>query len=383
MTLTLLTPPRIVFGCGEFGGLGREAAALGRRALVVTGRSAMRESGTLDRAVGLLRDAGLGAAVFDKVEHDPTLGVVDNGVRAARQSGRDLVVGLGGGSPLDAAKAIAILLNKPGAAADYFSGAREIEGPGAPFLAAPTTSGTGAEITKNSVLTDADARVKKSLRSPHMVARVAIVDPELTLSCPAALTAHSGMDALTQAIECYVSRAAHPVSDALALTAARALFHHLLPAVKDGGSPEHREAMAFGSMTCGLAFANASLGAVHGLAHPMGALLGLPHGLICAALLAPVIEFNYPACAEKMDVLARDLGLDSGCDLPAAVRRLADEVGVPSSLAERGLTESRIADIVADCRSGSMSNNPREATDEDLAAILRKLTQQPDSPLTM
>lgn len=367
---TLLTPPKVLFGCGCFGDIGAEAASLGRRALVVTGRSAMRRAGITDRCVEALAAAGCGASVFEDVEHDPSLNTVERGREAARRTEADVVIGIGGGSPLDAAKAVAILANKPGAASDYFHGRREINAPGLPLIAVATTSGTGAEITKNAVLTDTSERVKKSFRHALMVARVAIVDPELTVSCGPNLTAHSGMDALTQAIECYVSRAAQPVSDVLALSAAKLLYEHLVPAVEDGANIEHREAMALGSMTCGLAFANASLGAVHGLAHPIGAELGLAHGLVCAALLAPVVAFNYRACRDKMDHLARTLGLASGADLAPALRNLADRVGIPRRLGSLALREEVYPAILASCRSGSMSNNPREASDEDILGIL-------------
>lgn len=373
-TLALLTPPKVLFGCGCFADIGAEAGALGRRALVVTGRSAMRRAGITQRCVEALRAAGREAALFEEVEHDPSLATVDRGREAAVEAEADVVIGIGGGSALDAAKAVAVLANKPGAAADYLHGRREIDAPGLPFIAVPTTSGTGAEITKNAVLTDTDQRVKKSLRHALMVARVAVVDPELTVPCGPDLTAHSGMDALTQAVECYVSRAAHPVSDALALPAAKLLFDHLAPAVEDGENIEHRDAMALGSMTCGLAFANASLGAVHGLAHPLGVELGLAHGLVCATLLPPVVAFNYPACREKMDGLARGLGLASGADLAPALRDLADRVGVPRRLGDFGLREDVYPAVLANCRSGSMSNNPREASDEDLVGILEEVS---------
>ena len=373
METTFLFPPCIVFGRGAVGRLGERTAGLGVRALVVTGRSAMRRSGALDRLLDLLATVEVGAELFEQVEHDPSLNTVRKGIEAAREAECDVVIGMGGGSPVDAAKAVAALADTPGSVEDYFSGQHEIETPGLPFIAVPTTSGTGAEMTKNSVLTDTDAGVKKSLRSPHMVASVAIVDPELTLSCPPGLTAASGMDALTQAIECYITRAANPISDVLSQSAARRLFRNLGGAVREGDNIEYREAMALGSMQCGMAFANASLGAVHGLAHPIGAGFGAPHGLVCAVLLAPVLEFNYPACSERMDRLARHMGLASGRDMPKAIRDLADKVGIPRSLAEYGMDESHLPGILARCRSGSMSNNPREASDEDLAGILRQV----------
>mgnify|MGYP003806175949 CR=1 FL=1 len=374
MNITLLTPPRVVFGRGVFSKLGQEAAGLGRVALVVTGRSAARASGALDAGLRSLAAAGVQAHVFDAVEHDPSLATVDNGLALARETRSDVVIGLGGGSALDAAKAIAALAPAPCGVAPFFSGGREIAAPGLPFVAIPTTAGTGAEMTRNSVLTDTATHEKKSLRSPHMVARVALVDPDLTLACPPELTAHSGMDALTQAVECFISKAATPVSDALALPAAGILFKNLAAAVRNGQDAEVREAVALGSMMSGLAFANAGLGAVHGLAHPIGAQLGLAHGLVCACLLAPVVEFNAPACPRKMAALANEFGLASASGVPAALRALATETGVPASLAPLGLNESRFPAIIAQCRSGSMAANPRPVSDEEAAALLRQVS---------
>jgi len=374
MTFTLLTPPRVVFGRGVFARLGQEAAPLGRVALVVTGRSAARASGSLESALRSLSAAGVQAHVFDSVEHDPSLETVDNGLAVARETRSEVVVGLGGGSAIDAAKAIAALAPAPCGVAPFFSGGREVSAPGLPFVAIPTTAGTGAEMTRNSVLTDTAAQEKKSLRSPHMVARVALVDPDLTLACPPDLTAHSGMDALTQAVECFISKAATPVSDALALPAAGVLFKNLAPAVRDGQNADLRAAVALGSMMSGLAFASAGLGAVHGLAHPIGAQLGLAHGLVCACLLAPVMEFNAQACPGKMAALAAEFGLASAGDVPGALRSLAAETGIPASLARFGLDESRFPAIIAQCRSGSMAANPRPVSDEEAANLLRRVS---------
>jgi len=370
---TFLTPPRIEFGSGSIERVGEATAALGRRALLVTGRRAMAASGTLDRVRNLLRSSGVDVEVFDRVAHDPCLATVDAGVAVAREHGSDVVVGLGGGSPLDAAKAMAALADKDGSAQLYFSGERDVDSQGLPFVAAPTTSGTGAEITKNAVLTDRESNVKKSLRSPHMVATVAIVDPELTLSAPSPVTAYSGMDALTQAMECYLSRAANPISDALALAAVRQILPHLEPAVADGADLWRRESLAMGSLLTGMAFANASLGAVHGLAHPLGLALGMPHGLVCAVLLPVVLEYNRTMAEDRFRTLAHHAGLASAEDMAPFLRLLGDKIGIPASFSGYGLNASHLPYILANCRSGSMRNNPRDVPDEDIEKLLAGL----------
>ena len=222
------------------------------------------------------------------------------------------------------------------------------------------------------MLTDERTQVKKGIRHEFMAPQAALVDPELTLGLPPEVTAQSGMDALTQAIECYVGRNANPASDALALQAIELLARHLPAAVDDGSKIENREPVALGSLMTGMAFANAALGAVHGLAHPVGALFHAPHGLACALLLPHVCEFNLPAQPEKFDRIAARIGCKSGRDVPAALSALNRRVGITDRLGEFGMDESAFPRILADSRSGSMANNPRPASDADLAEILRK-----------
>ena len=367
---TLMYPTKIIFGRGTLEQLGPEVKCWGEKALLVTGKSAIRKSGILDKIAAAMKSARIEFSLFDRVEHDPSLKTVDEGVKFLQEEKCDIVVGLGGGSTLDVAKAIASLARQPGTVWEYHSG-KEIKKEGLPFIALPTTAGTGAEITNNSVLTDRNKVIKKSIRSPFMIAKVALIDPELTLSLPAQITAYTGMDAFTQALESYVSKTSNPVSDSLALRAVEIIYHSLPGAVQNGGNIEVRERMALGSLLSGMAFSNSGLGAVHGLAHPIGARFNVPHGLACAVLLPYIIGFNLRTKRDKFKQIAEKIGIRNVENLPSAVKKLLEKVNLPLDFKSYRITEADFPDIIAESRSNSMSKNPREVSDEDLREILK------------
>jgi alcohol dehydrogenase class IV len=344
----------------------------------------------------MLREAGSSSARYI-VRGEPTVDVVDEGVRTALAAGCDWVVGLGGGSVLDAAKAIAVLMTNDGLALDYLEivgGGRSIERAGAPFLAIPTTAGTGSEVTKNSVLTEPRARVKVSIRSPHMLPSAALIDPELTVSLPPALTASTGLDALTQLIEAYLTPQASEMTDPFALEGIARSARSLRVAMRGGQEIDAREDLALASLYGGLALANAGLGAVHGIAAPLGGRHPVPHGVVCALLLPAVFEANLralrstdpcsPALARMArvgEILAsppggyeREVGADQGEDLAEEaalrLRRLVSDAGF-RGLASYGITEADIPPIVAGAqRANSMKGNPIRLPDEALAAAI-------------
>jgi len=364
-------PSRLIFGNGCFNRLGEMAAEFGRRALLVTGRRAMRESGTLDKALKLLREFNIEVVVFDRVEPEPSTDTVDEGVRVVRAERCDLVVGIGGGSAMDVAKAIACLVRNEGSASEYQQGMRKIEREGLPFIAVPTTAGTGAEVTKNAVLIDRSRGVKASIRSPLMLAKIALIDPLLTVSAPPRVTAGSGMDALTQAIESYVSLASNPVSDALAIRAIKYIYNFLPRAFESGDDIEAREKVMLGSFMTGLSFANASLGAVHGLAHPIGAHFGLPHGIACAILLPHVMRFNLDVRKEKYAEIAVAMGAEPVPEMAIErVKELSLKLELPQRLSHFGIEKGELEKVARDARGSSLNNNPRPATREDLTEIL-------------
>ena len=284
------TAGRIMVGPGRAAELPRVLAGLGSRALVCTGADPARHA-------GLLAGLGLPAAVF-AVPGEPTVEVARAAVAAAREHGADVVAAIGGGSVIDTGKAVAMLLGNGGDPLDYLEvvgSGHPITRPSAPCVAVPTTAGTGAEVTANAVLAVPEHRLKASLRSPLMIPRVALVDPLLTLSCPPAVTAASGLDALTQCLEPFVSVRATPLTDGLAREGLRRAGAALRTAYADGQDARARADMALCSLLGGMALANAKLGAVHGLAGVIGGTADVPHGMACAAVLAPVIDANVRA----------------------------------------------------------------------------------------
>lgn len=379
MKFELATPTRILFGEGRVAEAGALAAGLGSRALLVEGRGGRGEV-----LLEPLRAAGVPATRL-AVEGEPSVRTVEEGVRRARETGCDLVIGIGGGSVVDAAKAVAALLTNPGEIRDYL----EVVGRGiplaaraAPMIAIPTTAGTGAEVTRNAVLLAEAERVKVSLRSPLMIPTVALVDPELTSSLPPEITASTGLDALTQCIEPFVSPQANPLTDALAREGMRRAATALPRAFHDGTDRAARADMAVASLCGGLALANAKLGAVHGFAAPLGGMFPVPHGVACARLLPPVVEANVRALRERAPGSAalgryREVaGLLTGRpeaepeDAVEWLRALAAELRVPP-LSSFGVGAPDVAAVVEKARAASsMQGNPVVLTDAELAAAL-------------
>ena len=371
----LLYPPVIHFGpgCRFLAGdlLRRAAGGPQPRTFAVCSRT-VRATGALDE---LARRTGLSwCGIYDQVPHDPPLECVDALIEQLSLSSADAVLTVGGGSVIDAAKAAAAVAPAADGVRPFFEGQRSVSRPGLPLVALPTTAGSGAEITPNAVLSDHLKGVKKSIRSPFLVPSAALVDPELTVSMPPDLTAHSGLDALTQAIESYISLQANAVTRPLAAAAVGRLLPHLPHACRDGLDLEARTQVAEGSLLGAMAFSQSALGAVHGLAHPIGHALSLPHGLTCAVLLPHVLRLNLPVCTDELGALAGGLGLGGAEALVEAIASLCTDLGVPGSFAAYRLAEADHGTIVANCRSGSMKANPRHLTDAELRDLLRRLS---------
>ncbi|HDQ44469.1 MAG TPA: iron-containing alcohol dehydrogenase [bacterium] len=376
------TSNRIVFGEDALLRTIPDIAALGRRAFVVTGR---RDSRRADPLVLPLRRIGVETTCYP-IGAEPTLETVAGGARRAREAGCGVVIGMGGGSVIDAAKAVAAMQTNPGDLRDYLevigNGKTLAQNP-VPCVAIPTTAGTGSEVTRNAVLKSEDHRVKVSLRSPGMLPVLAIVDPVLTRSMPPAVTASTGMDALTQLIEPFLSNAANPLTDGVCREGLRMAACSLQRAFHNGGDARAREGMALASLFGGLALANARLGAVHGIAGPLGGMFPAPHGVVCARLLAPVMRANLEAVRSRLpdspvlgrfDEIARILTGDPGARAEAGVRRIGeicDELAIPP-LSRYGLTEADVEELVANARqASSMKGNPVVLTDAELGEILR------------
>ena len=381
MRFEFATATRILFGAGLLREAGPLARAYGTRALVVTGRSARHA----DALLRILRDQDVTGIVF-AVDGEPELDTIDRGAALARAEGCQMTIGIGGGSVLDAAKAIAAMLTNTGELLDYV----EIIGRGrvltqqpAPFIAIPTTAGTGSEVTRNAVLGSPHHQLQVSLRSPLMLARAALIDPQLTHDLPPALTASTGLDALTQLIEPYVCLRANPLIDGVCVEGIRRAARSLRVVVSDGHNPAAREDMAVASLHGGLALANAGLGAVHGFAGPVGGGFRAPHGAVCAALLPHVMAANIRGLRERQphsQALARydDVArlLTGNPDAPADmgvewVRELVADLQIPP-LRSYGIGPQHIADLVAKASTtSSMKANPVELTADELAAVLQ------------
>lgn len=366
------------FGWGAVERVGEEAARIGRRALLVTGRSAMKRSGGEERVRGLLSAAGVDVVLFDQVESDPSATTVDRGAQVARREACELVIGLGGGSPMDAARAIAAMAVLDGSILDYVRG-KPIDRLGLPLMNIATTAGTASEITPVAVILDEERELKVGVKSPDWFARVAITDPEFTLTMPPELTAVTGLDALTHAVESYLSTGSTPPSEALALRAVELIGANLRSAFADGGDRAAREGMALGSMTAGMAFANSGLGLVHGLVHPIGARMGLPHGMVCGRLLPHVMRYNQPAVEEKLAAVGRALtGKERAGpeDAVAGVESLLGDLNVPNGLSDLGIPSDQIASLAKDgLLAGAVRTNPRPVSEQDARALLEGATK--------
>ncbi len=372
MPFEFATAGRIVFGAGRAAAeLAPLLAGLGRRPLVCTGAHPDRYADLLppDRAVVA-------------VAGEPTVDVLRSALSAAREHGADVVVAVGGGSPIDVAKAVAVLLRNDGDPLEYLpvSGpARAPARPGLPCVAVPTTAGTGSEVTTNAVFAVPEAGVKVSLRAPVLLPAVALVDPVLTVGCPPAATASSGLDALTQCLEPFVSVRANPVTDALAREGLRRAGRALRRAHADGADLDARTDMALCALLSGMALANAKLGAVHGFASVVGGLLDVPHGVACAALLVPVVEANVRAGAapERYREAARLLTGRPGAtvaDLVDWLRETVHELGVPR-LSGYGLRPEHADEVVAKtAKASSIQGNPVVLTDPQLREVLAAAT---------
>ena len=379
---------RIIFGAGTLHEVGPLAAEMGRRALVVTGRTALRRARDKPARAALLLAAlaaqGINYLTFT-VAGEPTTEVARMGTQGAREADCDLILGFGGGSVLDTGKAIAALLTNGGDPLDYLEvigQGQPLSRPSAPYIAIPTTAGTGAEVTRNAVLASPEHRVKVSLRSPLMLPRLALVDPELTHSLPPEVTASTGLDALTQVMEPYVSNRANPMTDALCREGMRRAARSLRQAYEQGDDAVAREDMALTSLFGGLALANAKLGAVHGFAGPIGGMFPGPHGAICARLLPHVMAVNVRALQERSpgskalwryDEIARIL---TGNDKATAdggvawVQELCQALQVPS-LASYGMTQADFPVLIEKASTASsMQGNPIELTPDEMREIL-------------
>lgn len=399
LNYSFFAPPQIVFGWGRRAELATLAAQRGRRALLVTGSRTLERNGVIDELGRQLEAAGLDVLRFSTTSREPEVRDVDQLVaefRSLAPTDSDLVIAVGGGSTIDLAKAAAALAtNRQGdSVVEFLEGVGrglQITQPPLNLIALPTTAGTGAEATKNAVIssnsekTDSNppavsaAPYKKSLRSELMVPRLVLVDPELTVSVPPDVTAFTGMDAITQLIESYISRRAAPIPQGLCLHGLKLAVPALPIAVKEGSSQPAREAMAHAALLSGMALANSGLGFAHGVAAALGVTCHVPHGLACAVMLPAALHLNLPVRTRELADLERLFDPEVGIDPVAAnafvdrIESLCETLNIPARLRDIGVRHDQLAALVPGSRGNSMSGNPRDVSDHKLAEILEEM----------
>ena len=387
--------PKISFGRGRINELGKNILNILRprgvsnpKILLVTGVNSLKRSGNLEKIKAILKEAKINLEIYDKAGKEPTTNILNNGKEFAIENKCDMVIGVGGGSVMDTAKGIAGLVTNGGIVEDYHAG-KEFLNPPQPFILIPTTSGTGSEVTNNSVVKNEKTGLKKSIRG--LWASLALLDPELTLSLPKKYTAYPGADALVQAIEALVSKSGNFMSDFFSRKSIAYLADTLPKVCDDLVNIDLREKMMLGSVLGAISFANGKLGAVHGFAHPIGIKHDLPHGLICGLLLPHVMKYNIEIeqAAKKYSWIAdlfhyQKILVDQGScpkSFPSKTKEKAewainkiedifDYVEIPLKLSEVGIKEVDLDDIVKDTTGSSLANNPRETNKKALREIL-------------
>lgn len=369
-------PVKLVFRPGALSELPAEFAP-GDVPLIVTDPG-VEQAGIADRVCRVLDEAGFGYALFAKVESDPPIETIEAAAAFYRERGCGPIIGLGGGSSMDAAKALAVVVST-GEDLRAFRQGRPVTAPLLPVVAIPTTAGTGSEVTGVMVISDLQQKVKMVMRGPSLFPKTGILDANLLEGIPSRVAAATGSDAFVHAIEAFVSRKATSITDALAFEAVRLLSSHVRKVVADSHDLQSLHAMLMGSCMAGLAFSNAGLGLVHALAHPVGAFYHVPHGLCCGMFLQPVLRYNLSVCAEKLARPSGALGVDTGRDnAVSAAKRVVEnleeifgDIGIPRTLGDLGVSDFRVNDAMLDDAMGAAPTrlNPRASGREDLRRL--------------
>lgn len=377
MAVTFQFPTKLILGWDGLGELPRETAGFGNKALLVVGRS-VRKTGILEKIINK-GDKNISWEVFEAGGGEPTLEIIDRGVKDGRLYQPDVIVGIGGGSVMDTAKALAGLIPNQGEIKEYFYG-RKMETPPLPVITVPTLFGSGAEVSFNAVLTDQETGVKQSLRDQRLRPQTAIIDPGLSRTAPRESLIHSGLDGLTQSLEAFVSKNASCLSDLFAQDGVKRFSRAMAGLAEGTLTDDLFEDLAYGSVYGGIALAAARLGAVHGLAHPVGALYNQPHGKVCAAILPAVMKFNLPVVTGKYELLAKALELptdgdevDRAAALIKHVRAFNRKFGIPARWRDLGVKKEDFPLLVErSLPSGSLKANPRPVTAGDLFRMLEE-----------
>jgi phosphonate metabolism-associated iron-containing alcohol dehydrogenase len=366
-------PTRIIFGKNCLKEVANAAKSFKpSKVLLVTGRKSMKETGVTDRVIDYLKDYQV--VIYDKVEPNPTVRIVEGGIQFLKDEECDLVIGLGGGSAIDTAKAISVLAKNPGPAEEYLSGERKILNRRLPLIAIPTTAGTGTEVTPAASITSEKSKRKISLTHEYVHPDVAIVDPVLTATMPKFVTATTGLDALSQCIEAYWSKNRTPISDIFALNGAKLIFENLTKAFDFPDDLEFRENMALASLFSGMAISIAKTTIVHSVSYPLTVHFNVTHGLACSLTLPSFIMYNSKVVEDRILEIAKTAGVKTVEDFVRKIEQLISNFELPRRLSEVGIKMEDIDIIVKEgFRPDRAGNNPREVTDEDLRRILNDI----------
>ena len=371
-------PTRIEYGVGVASKLGEEVRLLKAQKVSLITDPGIIKAGLLDKITSILKEEKLLYNVFDGVDPNPKDRNVERGAQVVRSFEADAMVAVGGGSVIDCAKAIGVLVSHDGKRIKDFEGKTAVKKPILPFIAVPTTAGTGSEVTFSAVITDTENNYKMTVRSPFMAAKVALLDPKLTVTVPPHITASTGMDALTHAIEAYTVKVSEPISDALALYAIELITNNLVNAVKNGENINARACMLVGSLLAGMAFSHSDVGSVHCMAEALGGVYDAPHGVCNAVLLPYVMEYNAEFCLERYARIAQAMGeifdtMEEGAmKAVERVKKLSVDVGLPSFKSLRVKEEDleKLADMAA--KNISTKSNPREMTKDDYLTLFKR-----------
>ncbi len=371
-------PTKIIFGTNSVKQLGNVVTELGGRKVFLVVDPGLKKAGIVEQINEVLTENEIPYILYDKVTPEPGLKLADQGMKLAKKNRADCVIGVGGGSALDIAKAVSILLTNSGKAEDFL-GLGKIKMPGVPKIMIPTTAGTGAEVTFTAVFINEKTQSKGGMNGDPLYPDAAILDPALTLSLPPAITASTGIDAFTHALEAFVSTQAHVISDMYAIEAMDLISRNLGPAYANGANLEARSAMLLGSLLGGKALATAGVGLVHAMAYPLGGMFNTAHGLANAVLLPYVVEYNIIGNPEKFATIAQIMGYDTdglaireAAELAVdAIHQLNADVGIPGSLAALNISASKIPEMakIALTVTRPVENNPRKPTVDDVIAV--------------
>ncbi|CAG7839841.1 1,3-propanediol dehydrogenase [Clostridium haemolyticum] len=382
MAHKVIVPKRIVYGKEALKDAGIYLKEFGKKALIVTDEI-MVKIGNVSRLTDILNENNIKYAIYDKVNSEPTDVMVDKGIDIYISEKCDYLIGLGGGSPIDTMKAIGAMITNPGKLSDYMG--KIIENCPPPLVAVPTTAGTGSEATQFTIISDTVNNVKMLLKGPNLLPQLAIVDAEMTMTAPKGVTAATGIDALTHAIESYTSKLAQPLSDTFALSAIKRIFNNLRKAYNEGNDFEARNQMSLGSLEAGIAFNNASVTIIHGMSRPIGALFHVPHGVSNAMLFVECLKFAIEGTPERFADIAKVIGsYKEGMTNIEAAKTVIDEVGklcsdinIPT-LKEFGIDKAKFFEnidkmAIDALESGSPSNTIKQPTKEEIIEIYKKL----------